>query len=512
MIVRLPIISEVHYNEINHWRDFMHLNRTKKMLASLSVACLLSLPVTQVIVPTGNVDAAIFTKTEKELVDQLQTKYENLDKTPYSSANLYEVAPSLVDPFSAGTLPAAYINAQVAYINYYRSLFDLPAIVSNAADNQAAQVTASVMAAAQASPYVDQHGLNSVTQPEFIDQENWLTARQVSSSSNLNFSSYNESSGDVVTDYLKDNYNLTGNDTGHRAWLLSTRLSRTGIGAAYGTNGIRYSVQTVMYGDDIFRAPTKNSVPYPSTGVFPIELLQGGNIPWSYYLSDTKLTTTPQITVRDIDTGITSTATNVGNYSSHQYGNFNTILTYYPGNINLVSGHEYQVVIQGVATYNFKLYNQVRANQPAYETPATKPVVEKSVTDVLRDQLTKQAEKLRDSLDADRLVSPAVFGRSYQDKNRIYNLGAEQWYHDFYHYSNPELQAGILDVREHTMNREVFTSPYANQQTSTHAYLEAGKSYPYGQKIEHDDFTWYYLGTNQWVRQKTIKTVIATKI
>ncbi|MEB3363587.1 hypothetical protein SDC49_07175 [Lactobacillus sp. R2/2] len=46
---------------------------------------------------------------------------------------------------------------------------------------------------------------------------------------NLNFNTTDQSAGDVITDLLTDRYNLTGADTGHRAWLLSTRLTSTGI-------------------------------------------------------------------------------------------------------------------------------------------------------------------------------------------------------------------------------------------------------------------------------------------
>lgn len=484
----------------------MRLRKKIKFITTFLAACLLIGPAVNIQFSSGKVSAAIFTPAEKNLVNQRQTLYESLDKTVYSPANLYAVPPKLVDLFSPGQLPNQYINAQVAYLNYYRTLFDLGPISSNPEDNKAAQVTAAVMAATNADPFVDQHGLNTITKPDFINQSEWLTARQVSSSSNLNFNPYQESAGDVMTDFLKDNNNLSGADTGHRAWLLSTRLSRTGIGAAYGTNGYRYSVQTVMYGDDIYRAASKSTVSYPSSGIFPIELLEGGDVPWSFYISDQKINTTPVITIRDMDTNTTSTATNVGNYSKNNYGNFNTVITYSPGNISLISGHQYEVSIQGIGKYTFKLYNQVRANQPPYQTEETTPPVEdKKPTEVIKDQLTIEAEKIRDSLLKRNIISPEIFGRSYQDGKKFINLGSKQWFHDFYFYSNSELEAGVIDIRDRSINREIFTSPYANLQYSTHSYLEAGKSYPYGQKIINGKYTWYYLGPNTWVKQITIK-------
>ena len=76
-------------------------------------------------------------------------------------------------------------------------------------------------------------------------------------SSNLNFNVSNQSAGDVITDLLTDTYNLDGSDTGHRAWLLSSRLTTTGIGAAYGENNYRYSVQQVAYPSDGYKAAAK---------------------------------------------------------------------------------------------------------------------------------------------------------------------------------------------------------------------------------------------------------------
>ena len=43
---------------------------------------------------------------------------------------------------------------------------------------------------------------------------------------------HSKPAGDVITDLITDHYNLTGSDTGHRAWLLSSRLTTTGIGGS----------------------------------------------------------------------------------------------------------------------------------------------------------------------------------------------------------------------------------------------------------------------------------------
>ena len=65
---------------------------------------------------------------------------------------------------------------------------------------------------------------------------------------------------------------------------------------------------------------------------------------------------TPKITITDKDTGRTYQAENVRNYSHTGYGNFETIITYYPGSVPLVIGHEYEVKITGLTSYTFKLF------------------------------------------------------------------------------------------------------------------------------------------------------------
>ncbi len=67
--------------------------------------------------------AATFTTQEINEIHNFQKEYANLDKTNYSVSNIYAVKPSLSKKFKAGSLNSKYINTQVDYINYYRSLF-----------------------------------------------------------------------------------------------------------------------------------------------------------------------------------------------------------------------------------------------------------------------------------------------------------------------------------------------------------------------------------------------------
>ena len=305
---------------------------------------------------TSMVSAAEFTSAETVKIQQLQQDYKALDQTTFNATNLYAVKPQLSRKFKEGILAPAYLEQQLAYINYYRQLFNLEPVSDNHQDNINAQKTAAVLALLNANPLINQHNLPYEKKPKIINRGTWQIARKTSNAANLNFNTCNQSAGDVVTDLLTDSYNLTGTDTGHRAWLLSTKLTTIGIGAAYGKNGYRYSVQKVINSTDAFRLASQAQVAYPEAGVFPIEILKGKNIAWSLYFSDQVIEGTPKITITDEDSGISYQAEKVENFSSAGYGNFQSVITYLPGDTPLIPNHEFRVDISGITSYHFKLF------------------------------------------------------------------------------------------------------------------------------------------------------------
>ena len=305
---------------------------------------------------TSAVSAAEFTPAETVKIQQLRQDYSALDQTTFNTTNLYAVKPQFSRKFKEGILAPAYLEQQLAYINYYRQLFNLEPVSDNHQDNVSAQKTAAVLALLNANPLINQHNLPYEKRPKIVNRGTWQIARSTSNAANLNFNTCNQSAGDVVTDLLTDSYNLSGTDTGHRAWLLSTRLTTIGLGAAYGKNGYRYSVQKVINSTDAFRLASQARVAYPEAGVFPIELLKGKNIAWSLYFSDQVIGGTPKITITDEDTGISYQAEKVENFSSAGYGNFQSVITYLPGDTPLIPDHEYRVDISGITSYRFKLF------------------------------------------------------------------------------------------------------------------------------------------------------------
>lgn len=328
----------------------MHLRKFTLTLITTAVIATVMMPI--------QVYAADFSNGEIEQIHHFQQEYAHLSKKKYNRKNIYAVKPRLGRRFRSGRLKSSYTHSQLAYINYYRSLFGLTPVTITKTSNQNAQKTAAVMAAINANPFINQHGLPSEHKPRFISKSLWKLAQDTSETSNLNFNVSRQSAGDVITDLLTDHYNLTGTDTGHRAWLLSTRLSKTGIGAAYGSNGYRYSVQKVLNSGDLFKEASQASVAYPSVGLFPVELAKGKNIAWSFYLSDKYFSGKPKITILDLDTNTQYSGLHVRNYSDAGYGNFKTVITYSPGKMPIVAGHEYEVNIEGLNKYTFKLFRE----------------------------------------------------------------------------------------------------------------------------------------------------------
>lgn len=447
--------------------------------------------------------AATFTKAEVKRIHYLQNEYNNLNKQ-FPTRKIYSKKPHLTKKFKQGKVKDNYVQTQLDYLNFYRMLFNLPAVTMTKTDNNNAQKTAAIMASVHADPMLDQHGIKHNKRPGYISKNAWQLAKSTSSVSNLNFNYNQQAPGSVITDYITDQYNLTGSDTGHRAWVLSTRLSSTGFGTADSKSGCRYSVNKIANGDDIFRAASQPVVSYPASGVFPLELVNNKNIAWSLYLSDQKISGSPKISITDMDTGKIYQANDVHNYSKDGYGNFKTIITYYPGKTPLVAKHQYQVAIDRVYTYTFKLFNQTSKQQHFQQKSATSsPRIPKSVRAQIQQQSESliKAQKLQATLNPARKMNNELFGRSYQDGKEIVNLGSKQWLGDFYRTNNPNFVVGQFTVPYYAIDLQVYSSPYIEKQQPTFLHLLPAHTYSYAQVIQIGNTNWFYLGPHQWVRE-----------
>ena len=324
----------------------------KMLLALLLAAALISLNV----VPAS---AAKYSASEAKKVRKFQKEYRKLNKSKYDKNNLYDSAPNFGVPFNAGSLNSKYISATMDYINYYRHLVGLPSEANYYSDNTNAQLGADALASVNASQDLKVHGLLGYTRPSYFPESDWNTA-ELSTLGNVNFldSTSPTSAGAIVTDLLRENNNIAGKgNIGHRALLLSARATHMGVGAAYGSNNVLYSVENGWFADDILRTPVKKTVVYPAARVFPYELV-GSKTPWSYSTAQ-RIVKTPKIYITDLTTKKKHHATQVHNFGVAHYGDgYATTITYSPGKTKLVNMHKYRVKIGKYYTYTFRFFRQ----------------------------------------------------------------------------------------------------------------------------------------------------------
>lgn len=312
---------------------------------------------------TQPVQAANYSNSEVKQVRKFQTAYKKLDRTTnYDQDSIYVFAPNFAEPFTPGTLQSKYIQTSMAFINYYRSLFGLPAEKNLAIDNDNAQLGAAALASVNAKTSLRAHGLIGYKRPSYISEKDW-TAAESATLGNINFleSTTGATAGEIVTDLLQDENNISGaGNTGHRALLLSARATKMGIGAAYGkSNGKFYSVENGVFAEDILRPAVKKTVTYPSNNVFPYELLSS-DTPWSAYFAGKHISRRPKVYITDLTTGKKYQASKVRNFGTDYYGNgYSAAITFKPNSkMKLVNTHKYRVQIANVYTYTFRLFRQ----------------------------------------------------------------------------------------------------------------------------------------------------------
>ena len=316
---------------------------------------------TFLLVPTNTpVMAAKYSTSESKKVRTFQKSYHRLSQKNYDQTTLFTVQPNFGIPFSAGVLDPDYIKTSMAYVNYYRSLVGLPDDANYANDNVNAQLGAAALASVNAEQNLRAHGLQGYVKPGYISDTDWDTAENTTLG-NINFSESTSgtTAGEIVTDLIREDNNIAGNgNIGHRGMILSTRATRMGIGAAYGTeNNVLYSVEHGLFADDILRQPVKSRIVYPAAGVFPYELV-GGKTPWSYSTTE-RISGQPKIYITDLTTKKKRQATQVRNFGTTFYGDgYTTTITYRPGKTKLINTHKYRVQIGKHYSYSFRFFRQ----------------------------------------------------------------------------------------------------------------------------------------------------------
>ena len=193
-------------------------------------------------------------------------------------ASPYLEEPVISGDHAAGSLTGEALNDAAAYLNFIRELAYLDGEVTlDALYNLRAQHGAVLLAAndmlAHDSP-----------RAEGMKDGFYQTAHAGTMSSNI--AAINWMDNDVLISsidyFVRDDGAANLDILGHRRWLLSPYLGKTGFGLANSESGMSY---TAMYAHDFSGDPGKwDNVKWPSEGAFPADLTSY-DIPWSVTLN-----------------------------------------------------------------------------------------------------------------------------------------------------------------------------------------------------------------------------------
>lgn len=475
----------------------------------------------------AEVTAISQTATNAQRIAQLKQMYAQLDQTVYAGDSIYADAPRFGFPFSAGRLKPQYVEAATDWMNYYRQLAGLPVVPSTTALNNKSQIAAAAMAAAQVNPNLDQHGLNNANKPYAVPSATWSAAQQTTAASNLFFHQGSDSPAYTIGSLIADNYNLDGQDTGHRAWMLSSRLSAFGIGVAIGANGWRYANQAIINPSDYDRQPTKDIVTYPGNGVFPIEELtmradNAHPIPWSVYFSndDHVPVNGLSVTIKNNTTGQVGSGSSVKNYNQAYYGEYNALVTFLPKNVTLTAGNSYTVTVKGLGSkypngysYTFELFNITSdANTPVTNSDQQVDTYQSgtgTIKYVPGYSILEWSKPGKNRVSANTKLADGTSvnftGRTYGDGTYWYKLSDGNWIDGRYLSTSPVTRRGVKTVNYMPgYGIAVWNSPYYGQKV-TGKILKTGTAWKSFAEVTVNNQVWYNLGGNQWMAGAYLK-------
>jgi hypothetical protein len=185
-------------------------------------------------------------------------------------AERYDEAPSLTAPHKAGKLKKEYLEFALRHVKSYRWLCDLPIeLTVHDPYNDASQHGAVIVA-------LNKNLSHEPPQPPGVAKDFFTKGAEGCIKSNLNLSP-NGTLRDAIDGWMEDSDPSNIEKVGHREWILTAELGKTGFGEAGPENA--YKAMYVVDGSGK-REPTKAARPgpksteftaYPAAGLFPIE-------------------------------------------------------------------------------------------------------------------------------------------------------------------------------------------------------------------------------------------------
>lgn len=210
-----------------------------------------------------------------ETREEMRSAYQSLGIFPGDTP--YDRDPVVSAPYESGALNELALDEALDYLNFLRSLADLPAVERSPIYDYQCQHGAVLLAALD---YVD----HNAPQPEDMDRNFYDSAHLATMSSNI--AKFNWMRPTILREgiayFARDDGDANLPVLGHRRWLLNPNMNATGFGLANSETGMSY---VAMYAHDLGRPEVEwSEIPWPTEGIFPVELMHG-HLAWSVSLN-----------------------------------------------------------------------------------------------------------------------------------------------------------------------------------------------------------------------------------
>lgn len=196
---------------------------------------------------------------------------------------IYEIAPRITPPYSAGKIKQAYIEDGLNAANFVRYLAGLPDDLTADWSLEQQEQTAALVNA------VNNELTHYPSKPAEMDGELFNLGNAGTRSSNLFMGS--RTFYDNVLGYMSDSDSTNIDRLGHRRWILNPAMQKTMFGMVYASpqQGGYSAPYAAMYAFNRTRSGevSYDYVAWPSAGYFPQEVFAGGDA-WSVSLNPSR--------------------------------------------------------------------------------------------------------------------------------------------------------------------------------------------------------------------------------
>lgn len=339
------------------WEDMM--NRCMRMVIAgfLTIVAFLSCATTLSPSVGASGTAQATSSQESEEVVRIQAMWDECK--PRGVSSVYEEEPSVSNPYRGGTVSPAFLDDGVRMVRFVRYLAGLSGQVTlDSGLTDLAQHGAVLLARLG-------HLTHAPQRPKDMDQAFFAKADKSLRSSNL-FYWFGKRKGpsDSVLSFMDDSDESNIAEVGHRCWVLSPYLGKTGFGYAETSRGtMTYSFVTMQVFDGSDKTePKPERILWPSEGYFPSSFFSPGQA-WSVHLRRKGFDlakSVPRVRLVNVTRGRewsfaarTSSSSErffaVASGNAYSYGGYSFVVIFRPDGIESYSpGDKYKVTIDGL--------------------------------------------------------------------------------------------------------------------------------------------------------------------